>query len=73
VRDELPTAPDLGSRQAGDQGPEFIVRNGEEYEVGRRDDLVRRKQWYPGKPSLGPPSRRLRYPARGHNVMPSPG
>ena len=71
--DELPTAPDLGGRQTGDQGPEFIVRDGEEHKVGRRDDLVRRKQRDPGKPSLGPPSRGRRYRARGHNVMPGPG
>jgi hypothetical protein len=42
MRDELSTAPDVGGRQTRNQGAEFIIRNGEEHEVSRRDDLVRR-------------------------------
>jgi hypothetical protein len=40
VRHELSTPPDLGGRQTGNQRPELIVRDGEEYEVSRRDDFV---------------------------------
>jgi hypothetical protein len=73
VRDELPTPPDLRGRETRNQRPELIVRDGEKYEVGRRDNLVGRNQWHSGEPPLGPPSRRGRYPARGHDLMPGPG
>ena len=73
VRHELSTPPDLGGRETGNQRSELIVRDGEEHEVSRGDDFVGWTQWHSGKPLLGPPSRRVRYSARGHELMPGPG